>query len=391
MRSKLPGAPTSIFAVMSGLAREHNAINLSQGFPDFDLSPELIELMDKNMRQGNNQYAPMPGVEPLREEISVKIKRDYGKFYNPETEINITAGATQALFTAFNTFVFPGDEVIVIEPAYDSYIPSIILNGGKPVPIPLTENFRYDWDQIRSTITPKTRMIVINSPHNPLGTIFHEEDITALTEITRGTDILILSDEVYEHIIFDGKTHLSMAKYPELADRSLVISSFGKTFHATGWKVGYIAGPAKYIAEFRKIHQFTVFAVNTPAQMSYSEFLKNPENYLHLNEFYQNKRDFLNSFFTNTKLKFTPAEGTYFQIFDYSAYSIEDDLTFSKRLTAEAGTAVIPLSPFYSGNYSGKKIRVCFAKRDEILKEGAERVLEYLRTSELQNSGTSVT
>lgn len=391
MRSKLPGAPTSIFAVMSGLAREHNAINLSQGFPDFDLSPELIELMDKNMRQGNNQYAPMPGVEPLREEISVKIKRDYGKFYNPETEINITAGATQALFTAFNTFVFPGDEVIVIEPAYDSYIPSIILNGGKPVPIPLTENFRYDWDQIRSAITPKTRMIVINSPHNPLGTIFHEEDITALTEITRGTDILILSDEVYEHIIFDGKTHLSMAKYPELADRSLVISSFGKTFHATGWKVGYIAGPAKYIAEFRKIHQFTVFAVNTPAQMSYSEFLKNPENYLYLNEFYQNKRDFLNSFFTNTKLKFTPAEGTYFQIFDYSEYSDEDDFTFSKRLTAQAGTAVIPLSPFYTVDYSGKKIRVCFAKKNEILKEGAERVLEYLRTSELQNPGTSVT
>lgn len=391
MRSKLPGASTSIFAVMSGLAREHNAINLSQGFPDFDLSPELIELMDKNMRQGNNQYAPMPGVEPLREEISVKIKRDYGKFYNPETEINITAGATQALFTAFNTFVFPGDEVIVIEPAYDSYIPSIILNGGKPVPIPLTENFRYDWDQIRSAITPKTRMIVINSPHNPLGTIFHEEDITALTEITRGTDILILSDEVYEHIIFDGKTHLSMAKYPELADRSLVISSFGKTFHATGWKVGYIAGPAKYIAEFRKIHQFTVFAVNTPAQMSYSQFLKNPENYLHLNEFYQNKRDFLNSFFTNTKLKFTPAEGTYFQIFDYSEYSDEDDFTFSKRLTAEAGTAVIPLSPFYTVDYSGKKIRVCFAKKNEILKEGAERVLEYLRTSELQNPGTSVT
>ncbi|MBP7542050.1 MAG: aminotransferase class I/II-fold pyridoxal phosphate-dependent enzyme [Ignavibacteriaceae bacterium] len=391
MRSKLPGAPTSIFAVMSGLAREHNAINLSQGFPDFDLSPELIELMDKNMRQGNNQYAPMPGVEPLREEISVKIKRDYGKFYNPETEINITAGATQALFTAFNTFVFPGDEVIVIEPAYDSYIPSIILNGGKPVPIPLTENFRYDWDQIRSAITPKTRMIVINSPHNPLGTIFHEEDITALTEITRGTDILILSDEVYEHIIFDGKTHLSMAKYPELADRSLVISSFGKTFHATGWKVGYIAGPAKYIAEFRKIHQFTVFAVNTPAQMSYSQFLKNPENYLYLNEFYQNKRDFLNSFFTNTKLKFTPAEGTYFQIFDYSEYSDEDDFTFSKRLTAQAGTAVIPLSPFYTVDYSGKKIRVCFAKKNEILKEGAERVLEYLRTSELQNPGTSVT
>lgn len=382
MRSKLPGAPTSIFAVMSGLAREHNAINLSQGFPDFDLSQELIELMDKNMRQGNNQYAPMPGVEPLREEISVKIKRDYGKFYNPETEINITAGATQALFTAFNTFVFPGDEVIVIEPAYDSYIPSIILNGGKPVPIPLTENFRYDWDQIRSAITPKTRMIVINSPHNPLGTIFHEEDITALTEITRGTDILILSDEVYEHIIFDGKTHLSMAKYPELADRSLVISSFGKTFHATGWKVGYIAGPAKYIAEFRKIHQFTVFAVNTPAQMSYSQFLINPENYLYLNEFYQNKRDFLNSFFTNTKLKFTPAEGTYFQIFDYSEYSDEDDFTFSKRLTAQAGTAVIPLSPFYTVDYSGKKIRVCFAKKNEILKEGAERVLERLEKLE---------
>jgi len=382
MRSKLPGAPTSIFAVMSGLAREHNAINLSQGFPDFDLAPELIELMDKNMREGNNQYAPMPGVQSLREEISLKIKRDYGRYYNPDTEINITAGATQALFTAFNAFVFQGDEVIVIEPAYDSYIPSIILNGGIPVPIPLTENFSYDWDKIRAAINPNTRMIVLNSPHNPLGTIFHEEDIKALIEITRNTDIIIISDEVYEHIIFDGKKHLSMAKYPELADRSLVISSFGKTFHATGWKVGYIAGPAKYIAEFRKIHQFTVFAVNTPAQMSYSQFLKNPENYLYLNEFYQNKRDFLNSFFTNTKLKFTPAEGTYFQIFDYSEYSDEDDFTFSKRLTAEAGTAVIPLSPFYTVDYSGKKIRVCFAKKNEILKEGAERVLERLEKLE---------
>lgn len=382
MRSKLPGAPTSIFAVMSGLAREHNAINLSQGFPDFDLAPELIELMDKNMREGNNQYAPMPGVQSLREEISLKIKRDYGRYYNPDTEINITAGATQALFTAFNAFVFSGDEVIVIEPAYDSYIPSIILNGGIPVPIPLTENFSYDWDKIRAAINPNTRMIVLNSPHNPLGTIFHEEDIKALIEITRNTDIIIISDEVYEHIIFDGKKHLSMANYPELAEKSLVISSFGKTFHATGWKVGYIAGPERYIAEFRKIHQFTVFSINTPAQISYSEFLKNPEHYLHLSEFYQKKRDYLNSFFTGTNLNFSPAEGTYFQIFDYSAYSIEDDLTFSKRLTAEAGTAVIPLSPFYSGNYSGKKIRVCFAKRDEILKEGAERVLERLEKLE---------
>ncbi len=380
MRSKLPGAPTSIFAVMSAHAREHNAINLSQGFPDFDLAPGLIELMDQNMRAGNNQYAPMPGVPQLREEISKKIERDYGRYYNPDTGINITAGATQALFTAFNALVFPGDEVIIIEPAYDSYCPSVVLNGGVPVPVPLDENFRFDWDRIKTAVTPKTKMIVLNSPHNPLGSAFHREDIDDLSEIVRDTEITILSDEVYEHIIFDGRQHLSMARFPELAERSLVISSFGKTFHATGWKVGYVAAPAKYIAEFRKIHQFTVFAVNTPAQASYSEFLKDPENYLHLSEFYQKKRDYLNGFFSGTELKFSPAEGTYFQIFDYSAYSDEDDFTFSKRLTAEAGTAVIPLSPFYSGEYSGKKIRVCFAKKDEVIKEGAERMLNFLRT-----------
>ncbi len=380
MRSKLPGAPTSIFAVMSALAREHNAINLSQGFPDFDLAPGLIELMDQNMRAGNNQYAPMPGVPQLREEISKKILRDYGRNYNPDTEINITAGATQALFTAFNALVFPGDEVIIIEPAYDSYYPSVVLNGGVPVPIPLDENFRFDWQRIKDSVTPRTKMIVLNSPHNPLGSAFHQEDIEALTAIVRETEITIISDEVYEHIIFDGRQHLSMARYPELAERSLVISSFGKTFHATGWKVGYVAAPAKYIAEFRKIHQFTVFAVNTPAQASYAEFLKDPEHYLHLSEFYQKKRDYLNSFFAGTKLKFSPAEGTYFQIFDYSVYSNEDDFTFSKRLTAEAGTAVIPLSPFYSGEYSGKKIRVCFAKKDEVIQEGAERMLNFLRT-----------
>lgn len=379
MKSKLPGAPVSIFAVMSALAREHNAINLSQGFPDFDLDPELIELMDRNMRAGNNQYAPMTGVQQLREVISEKIFRDYGRHYDPNSEINITSGATQALFTSFNSFVFPGDEVIVIEPAYDSYIPSIVLNGGIPVAIPLDDNFRYDWDRIKSAVTPKTRMIVLNSPHNPLGTVFHDDDISALVEITKDTDIMILSDEVYEHIIFDGRKHLSMARYPELAERSIVISSFGKTFHATGWKVGYIAAPAKFISEFRKIHQFTVFAVNTPAQMSYAEFLKDPEHYLHLNEFYQKKRDYLNSFFGNSGLKFTPAEGTYFQIYDYSEYSEDDDFTFAKKLTADAGTAVIPLSPFYSTGSDAKKIRVCFAKKDEILEEGAKRILNYLK------------
>jgi len=378
MRSKLPGAPTSIFAVMSALAREHNAINLSQGFPDFDLAPGLIELMDMNMRAGNNQYAPMPGVPQLREEISRKIQRDYGKYYNPGTEINITAGATQALFTAFNSLIFPGDEVVIIEPAYDSYYPSVVLNGGTPVPVPLDDNFRFDWQRIKAAVNPKTSVIVINSPHNPLGTVFHQDDIDALTEIVRDTGITIISDEVYEHIIFDGRQHLSMARYPELAERSLVISSFGKTFHATGWKVGYVAAPAKYIAEFRKIHQFTVFAVNTPAQASYAEFLKDPRHYLQLSEFYQKKRDYLNGFYAGTKLKFKPAEGTYFQIFDYSAYSDEDDFTFSKRLTAEAGTAVIPLSPFYSEKYGGKKIRVCFAKKDAVLKEGAERLLKFL-------------
>ncbi|KAB2907362.1 MAG: aminotransferase class I/II-fold pyridoxal phosphate-dependent enzyme [Ignavibacteriales bacterium] len=377
MKSKLPGAPTSIFAVMSALANQHKAVNLSQGFPDFDLAPELIELMDKNMRAGNNQYAPMPGVPALREEIARKIKRDYGREYNPDTEITITSGATQALFTAFNSFIFSGDEVVIIEPAYDSYYPSVVVNGGVPVPVPLDENAKFDWERIKSAISPRTKMIVLNSPHNPLGSAFTPEDIEALTEIVRNTDILIVSDEVYEHIIFDGRQHLSMARYPELAERAIVISSFGKTFHATGWKVGYIAAPAKYVAEFRKVHQFTVFAVNTPAQFSYAEYLKTPDNYLQLADFYQKKRDFLNGILGATKLKFTPAEGTYFQIYDYSAYSDEDDFAFAKRLTTEAGTAVIPISPFCTTEYTGKKMRVCFAKKDPVIKEGAERLLRF--------------
>lgn len=373
--SKLPDVETSIFAVMSKMAADYNAINLSQGFPDFHCSEKLVELVNNFMKSGMNQYAPMPGVPELRKEISKKVKRDYKRDYNFETDITITAGATQALYTVFSTIINPGDEVILFEPAYDCYLPAIKINQGIPIPISLNENdFSIPWDKVRKSITKKTRCIVINTPHNPTGSIISEDDIRAFESIVKGTDILIVSDEVYEHIVFDNKKHLSLASYDELYKRSFIISSFGKTFHTTGWKMGYCCAPETLTKEFRKVHQFIVFAVNTPIQYAYSEFLKDEKNIYSLNSFYQNKRDLFIKLIKHSNFGIRECNGTYFQLLDYSKISDKNDREFSEYLTKEIGVAVVPLSPFYQTRNMQKLVRVCFAKKDEVLKQAAERL-----------------
>lgn len=373
--SKLPDVGTSIFAIMSKLANEHKAINLSQGFPDFYCSDELIDLVNSFMKKGNNQYAPMPGTAELRNEISTVIKNLYDKFYNPETEITITAGATQALFTAFSTIVRNGDEVIVFEPAYDSYIPAIKLNGGNPVVISLNEkDFSIPWEEVKSKITNKTKCIVLNSPHNPTGTILNYNDILTLIDLVRNKNIYLISDEVYEHIIFNDNKHLSFTKYDELSKRSFVISSFGKTFHTTGWKIGYCCAPENLMKEFRKVHQFVVFAVNTPVQLAIAEFLKNESNISGLRDLYQKKRDLFRDLMNNSKFKLLNCEGTYFQLLDYSSISDINDLDFSIHLTKEIGVAVIPISPFYSTTIYSQIVRVCFAKNNQVLINASEKL-----------------
>lgn len=375
--TKLPEVGTSIFAVMSKMANDHNAINLSQGFPDFNCSNELIELVNHFMKLGHNQYAPMPGTAELRKQIAFKVKRDYDRDYNPDNEITVTAGATQALYSAFSSIVNPGDEVIIFEPAYDSYIPAIVVNGGIPVPIKLeNDTFKIPWDKVVKSINKKTRCIVFNSPHNPTGTILDENDILQLVEIVKDTNIILISDEVYEHIIFDNKTHLSFSKYEELAKRSFIISSFGKTFHTTGWKIGYCCAPEHLTKEFRKLHQFIVFAVNTPIQLAIAEFLKDEKNIYSLPDFYQSKRDFFTSMIKDSRFIIRNCFGTYFQLLDYSNISNKNDLEFVEYLTKEIGVAVIPLSPFYKNDITEKLIRVCFAKNDDVLKIAAKKLSE---------------
>jgi methionine aminotransferase len=372
--SKLPKISTSIFSIMSKMANEYNAINLSQGFPDFNCSDELLDLVNHYMKKGFNQYAPMPGVPALRKEISKKVLRDYGKEYNPEEEITITAGATQALFTAFSTIINPGDEVIVFEPAYDSYRPAIELNGGIVINIKLNpKDFSIPWDLVEKSISAKTKCIVINSPHNPTGSIIKKSDIAHLIKIVAGKNIFIISDEVYEHIAFDNIPHLSLSGFEELANRTFVISSFGKTFHATGWKIGYCCAPVYLMKEFRKIHQFIVFAVNTPIQYAYSEFIKNPTHINSLSNFYEKKRDLFISLLSKSNFNHRSCKGTYFQLLDYSNISDKDDYSFSEYLTKEVGVAVIPLSPFYKDGSTEKLIRVCFAKNDNVLKDAAKK------------------
>ena len=373
LKSKLPDVGTTIFTTMSRMAAEHNAINLSQGFPDFSCREELIDLVDYYMRKGFNQYAPMQGVPVLRHKISEKINKLYGRRYNPETEINITAGATQAIYTAASAIINPGDEIILFEPAYDSYAPSVKINGGIPVFVPLKKaDFSIDWDKAGKAITTRTKMIFLNSPHNPTGSVINETDIKKLEDITRNKDIFILSDEVYEHIVFDDKQHISVSGSKELSKKAFVISSFGKTFHTTGWKLGYCAAPEALMKEFRKVHQFMVFAVNTPIQYAYSEYLDNESHYLKLNNFYELKRNLFLKYMKNSRWDFKPASGTYFQLLDYSQITDMNDMDFAEKLAREAGIATIPLSPFYNEKNNEKLLRVCFAKKDEVLEAAAD-------------------
>jgi methionine aminotransferase len=373
--SKLPRAGTTIFTVMSALAQEHKAINLSQGFPDFEVSAELIRLVYEKMKDGNNQYAPMPGILPLREIISKKVKKLYSAEYDPATEITVTAGGTQAIFTTIMAVVKEGDEVIMFDPAYDCYAPAIELAGGIPVSLQLKPpSFAIDWNEVKRTIHHKTRMIMINTPHNPTGSILTARDMMQLEKLTKHTDILVLSDEVYEHIIFDGYEHQSIMRFPALANRSFVVFSFGKTFHATGWKCGYVLAPSKLMAEFRKVHQFNVFSVNTPLQHALAEYMSHESNYSGLESMYAQKRDYFLQLMKPSRFKPLPCHGSYFLLFDYSGISKEKDSEFAKRLTVEHGVASIPVSVFYKNPPDQKWLRFCFAKKEETLKEAAARL-----------------
>jgi len=375
IQSKLPDVGVTIFTVMTQLSNECGAINLSQGFPDFDADPDLLTLVEKNMRSGNNQYAPMQGVMPLREAIAEKTSELYGADYRPVTEITVTSGATEAIYAAITAVVHPGDEVILLEPAYDAYEPVIRVNGGKPIYVQLRfPEYRIDWNAVQAAVSSRTRLLILNFPHNPTGAILSEGDLTELKRITRDTGILILSDEVYEHIVFDGHRHESMARDPELAQRSFVISSFGKTYHTTGWKIGYCLAPAALSKEFQRIHQFLTFASNTPIQLAYAEFLNHRDPYMTLSEFYQKKRDRFLSLMASSRFKPLSCGGTYFQMMDYSAITEESDREFAKRITREHGVSAIPPSVFYHGGDDHKVLRFCFAKKDETLEEAAEKL-----------------
>jgi len=371
--SKLPKTGFSVFAVMSNMANEYNAINLSQGFPDFECSPKLIELVSKYMRKGYNQYAPMAGVMKLREAIAEKTEALYTASYNCETEITVTAGATQGIFTAISAFVKDEDEVVVFEPAYDSYVPAIKLNGGVPVCVPLKlPDYHIDWDEVRKLLNQRTKMIIINTPHNPTGSILTANDMLQLEKITKNTGIIILSDEVYEHIIFDGFEHQSVCRYPALAERSLVLCSFGKTFHTTGWKTGYCLAPENLMKEFRKVHQFIVFCSNTPVQHAIADFLKDKSGYEGLGQFYQQKRDHFVNLIKDSRFKIIPALGTYFQLLDYSEITKEPEMDFAQRLIKEKGIGSVPISSFYNKPVDNNILRFCFAKKEETLKKAAE-------------------
>ncbi|MGN6637357.1 MAG: methionine aminotransferase [Mucilaginibacter sp.] len=377
INSKLPQAGTTIFTVMSALANEVGAINLSQGFPDYETSPELISLVNQAMKDGYNQYAPMAGYMPLREELSRKTEKLYGAYYDSATEITITAGGTQAIYTAIATVINPNDEVIIFEPAFDCYAPAIKIAGGIVKSLELEPpDYRIKWDMVKKLVNSRTRMIILNSPHNPTATILQKEDIEALTSIVKSRDIIILSDEVYEHLIYDGQQHHSMAKYPELKERSFVVASFGKPFHATGWKIGYCMAPAALMAEFRKIHQFLVFCVSSAVQVALAEYLKNENNYLSLPEFFQQKRDHFRKGLENTRFELLPCAGSYFQSVRYSRITDESDADFAMRLTKEFGVAVIPVSAFYEKGTDHHVLRFCFAKRQETLDKAVDRLIK---------------
>ena len=370
--SKLPNEKESIFSIMSQLARENDAIDLSQGFPNFSTDDHLKDLVDKAMKDGYNQYATMAGVMELREEISQKIKNLYNRNYDPETEITVTNGATQAIYSAITAFVKKDDEVIVFKPAYDSYEPTIKLNGGIPVLVQLQGGeFKIDWEEVGRKISSRTTMLIINTPHNPTGTLLNREDMQRLQELLRNTNIILLSDEVYEHLIFDSNEHQSAALFPDLASRAIICASFGKTFHNTGWKMGYCVAPKYLMAEIRKIHQLVVFCVNHPVQRAFAEYLKSPEHYLQLGKFYQDKRDHFLDLIKNSKFTGKPSSGTYFQVLDYSAITGESAVDFSQRLVREYKLATIPVSVFNIDQKDNKQLRFCFAKTNETLEKAA--------------------
>lgn len=373
LTSKLPGLQPSIFSEMNRVALQAGALNLAQGFPDFDVDPELLRLYGEALADGYNQYAPMPGVPSLREAIAEKTETLYGASYHPDTEITVTAGATQAIFSAIAAVVRPGDEVIIFKPAYDSYEPNLRIHGGIPVLVPLeASTFRIDWHAFDHALNPKTRLVILNTPHNPSGTVLEAEDLKKLEERLRPTDTLVLSDEVYEHLIFDGRTHQSASKFPGLRERAFICASFGKTFHVTGWKMGYCLAPAALMREMRKIHEFVVFSVNHAAQKALVEYLKNADRYLSLPAFFQRKRDLFLSGIKGSKFAFTPSTGTYFQVVDYSALSEEGDVAFAERLAREHKVAGIPISVFNLHGADHKQLRFCFAKKDETIARAAE-------------------
>ena len=375
LKSRLPAVGTTIFTVMSQLAQEHGAVNLGQGFPDFDCDPALVAAVDDAMKRGLNQYPPMTGIPALREAVAAKMQALYGHHYDAGSEITITAGATQAILTSILAIVHPGDEVIVLDPCYDSYEPNIILAGGRAVHVPLTpRTFRPDFDRISAALSPRTRAIVINTPHNPSATVWSSQDMERLEKLLRPTDVIVIADEVYEHMVYDDQQHQSIARFPELAARSFIVSSFGKTYHVTGWKVGFVAAPASLMAEFRKVHQFNVFTVNTPVQHGIAAYMADPKPYVDLPVFYQRKRDLFRAGLAKTRFGILPSEGSYFQCVDYSAISDEGEAAFCRRLTSEVGVAAIPLSAFYTGGFEQRIVRFCFAKKDATLELALERL-----------------
>jgi methionine aminotransferase len=375
LQSKLPAVGTTIFSVMSALAAQHQAVNLGQGFPDFACDTALLTHVNAAMQAGHNQYPPMPGVPALRNAVATKIEALHGRSYSSSDEITITAGATQAIITALLSVVHAGDEVIVLEPCYDSYVPNIVLAGGTAVRVALTPGtFRPDFDAITAAITHRTRAIVINTPHNPSATVWSRQDMLRLQEILEPTNVILISDEVYEHMVFDQVQHESVARYPALAERAFIVSSFGKTYHVTGWKVGFVAAPAALTTEFRKVHQFNVFTVNTPMQYGLASYMADPAPYLTLPAFYQRKRDLFRQGLAHTRLKLLPCEGSYFQCVDISAVSDLSEADFCQWLTREIGVAAIPLSAFYGNGYDQRTVRFCFAKQDETLNAAVSRL-----------------
>lgn len=373
--SRLPQVGTTIFTVMSALAQQHQAVNLGQGFPDFDCDPQLLQAVTDAMQAGHNQYAPMTGIPALRQAVSDKMHALYGRRYNADSEITVTAGATQGILTAILACVQPGDEVIVLDPCYDSYVPNIELAGGTAVRVPLTPgSFAPDFDQIAAAITPRTRLLIINSPHNPSATVWSDAQMQQLEDLLAPTNVLLLSDEVYEHMVFDGQQHQSAARFAGLAARAFIVSSFGKTYHVTGWKIGTVAAPAALMAEFRKVHQFNVFSVNTPMQVGLAQYMRNPAPYLELPAFYQRKRDLFLQGLQATRLKPLPTRGTYFQCVDISGVTDMNEADFCRWLVQEIGVAAIPLSAFYGNGFDQQVVRFCFAKQDATLHAALERL-----------------